>query len=570
MNRRTFVRIGTTTFCVLPQLPHTAFAQAGTIAPPKKPVWLLDLIKGNDQQLVTVRALRITDPAHPAFGGLKDGEDIPNPQSTADFVRRAACAIASQESEHYQSGGLLGEMDVALQYLLKVQHADGTLDLLSTNFHSTPDTGFIVKRLTSAYSLLARSETPAMERVLATFKSFLLRAGEALVVGGIHTPNHRWVVSAALTKLNSLWPDTRYVARIDQWLAEHIDMDAEGQYNERSTLIYSPLTDRLLITIAKGLNKPYLLDYVRKNLAMTLYYLHPNGELVTEASGRQDKAGIGTPEGYYYAYRYMALQDKNGELAAMCRRIEDTIIPKSIYYLDYFLDDPSLWRELPASGPLPTNYVKDFPKSGLVRIRRGQWDGTLLSANPVWLTFHKGNAVLQGIRLASSFFGKGQFQTEAVVKQGDSWVLTQSLDGPYYQPYPPDAIPADGDWEKMPRSNRKQSEIQRLKTQVTIRETPTGLEASVQITGTEGVPVALELIFRPGGTLTGVDKHPTRPNAFLLSESGAYTVQADTLTFGPGLMQHKNVQLRGALPAMDAPTVYLTGFTPFQHTLTLS
>jgi len=28
--------------------------------------------------------------------------------------------------------------------------------------------------------------------------------------------------------------------------------------------------------------------------------------------------------------------------------------------------------------------------------------------------------------------------------------------------------------------------------------------------------------------------------------------------------------LRGALPAMDAPTVYLTGFTPFRHILKLS
>ncbi|GAB3643024.1 hypothetical protein [Spirosoma arcticum] len=570
MNRRTFVRTGTTSVCVLPLLRGTAFGESTPVDPPTKPAWLLELIKGNDQQLTTVRASRISEPAHPAFGGLKDGDDIPNPQSTADFVRRAACALSCPESAHYRSNALLGEMAGAIQYLLKVQHADGTLDLPATNFHSTPDTGFIVKRLTTAYALLVRSETPAMESVLAQLKSFLQRAGEALIVGGIHTPNHRWVVSAALTKLNTLWPDTRYVARIDQWLAEHIDMDAEGQYNERSTLIYSPLTNRLLITIATGLNKPDLLDYVRRNLALALYYLHPNGELVTEASGRQDKALIGTPEGYYYAYRYMALQDKNGEMAALCRWIEKTMLPKAVYYLDYLLDDPAIWRELPANQLLPTNYVKDFPKSGLVRIRRGGWDGTLLSANPVWLTFHKGNAVLQGIRLAASFFGKGQFQTESISRQGDSWILTQSLEGPYYQPYPPETIPSDGDWEKMPRSNRKQSEIQQLKSQVTISEIQGGLQAQIQITGTEGVPVAVELIFRPGGTFTGVSPHPSRANAYLLSESGTYTVQADTITFGPGKVLHKNVQLRGSLPAFDAPTVYLTGFTPFTHTLTLS
>lgn len=570
MNRRTFVRTGTTSLCFFPLLQHPVFGGLRRTGPKDKPAWLLELVKANDQQLITVRASRITDPTNKSFGGLKDAEDIPNPHSTADFVRRAACAISCQESEQYQSKVLLGEIDVALKHLLRIQHSDGTLDLLSTNFHSTPDTGFIVKRLTTAYSLLARSETPAMDSVLATFKTFLLRAGEALAVGGIHTPNHRWVVSAALTKLNGLWPNPRYVARIEQWLAEHIDMDAEGQYNERSTLIYSPLTNRLLITIAKGLNKPYLLDYVRRNLAMTLYYLHPNGELVTEASGRQDKAGIGTPEGYYYAYRYMALQDKNGELAAMCRQIENTLMPKAVYYLDYFLDDPAIWRDLPTSQPLPTNYVKAYPKSGLIRIRRGSWDSTILSANPVWLTFHKNDAILQGIRLAASFFGKGQFQTETIEKQGDNWILTQSLDGPYYQPYPKDAIAADGDWEKMPRSNRKQSEIQRLQTQVTIRENQKGIEAQIQMTGTEGVPVALELIFRPGGRFTGVTKLAGRDNAYLLSEAGTYSVQEHTITFGPGLAQHKGVQLRGALPATDAPTVYLTGFTPFQHTIRFS
>jgi hypothetical protein len=568
MTRRTFIYAGTTALTLLPAF--TPFARQAHGDPSSKPAWLLTLITLNDEQLSKLRATQLVDSGQASYGGLKDGDDIPNPQSTADFVRRSACALSCPESRFYQSTDLLGATALAIRFLLAVQHTDGTIDLPATNFHSTPDTGFIVKRLTTAYRLLSQSTTPGQEPVLADLKTFLQRAGEALIVGGIHTPNHRWVVSAALTTLHNLWPNPRYVARIDQWLAEKIDMDQDGQYNERSTLIYSPLTNRLLITIARGLNRPYLFDYVRRNLALVPYYVHPNGEVVTEASGRQDKATIGRLEGYYYAYRYMALQDQNGELAAMCRLIEQTALPSAVYYLDYLLVDPSLWNELPASKPLPTNYVKAYPASGLVRIRRGAWDSTLLSANPVWLTFHKGAAVLQGVRLAASFFGKGQFQTEKIEQQGDTWVLTQSLDGPYYQPYPTDALPGDGDWEKMPRSNRKQSEIQYLRTQVTIRETPNGIEAQIQLTGTEGVPVALELIFRPGGTFAGVSKHPNRPNAYLLSESGSYTVQEQTITFGPGKLLHKNVQLRGSLPATDAPTVYLTGFTPFDHTIRFS
>ncbi|GAA4394567.1 hypothetical protein GCM10023187_00540 [Nibrella viscosa] len=571
MHRRTVVRIGATSLGLLPLLPATAFGNSPSVPAAAKPTWLLDLIKRNDQHLSQARAYRITDPGSPAFGGFIDGDDIPNPHSTAGFVRQAACSMACPESGFYRSRELLAEVGPAVQYLLKIQHTDGTIDLLSTNFHSTPDTGFLVKRLVPAYTLLERSGTPGREPVLAALKTFLLRAGEALSVGGIHTPNHRWVVCAALAKLQERWPNPRYVARVDEWLAEHIDMDADGQYNERSTLIYSPLTNRLLITIAKGLNKPELLDYVRRNLAMTLYYVHPNGEVVTEASGRQDKALVGTLEGYYYPYRYMALRDTNGQMAAMCRLIEQTALPKLVGYLDYLLEEPALWNELPAAGPLPTHYGKEFGRSGLVRIRRGDWDSTILSANPVWLTFSRGNAVLQGLRVAASFFGKGQFQTEKIIREGNRWVLTQSLEGPYFQPFSKADIAEDGDWEKMPREKRRQSEVQRLDSNVTITEADGGLTIQIDMSGTDGVPVALELIFRSGGTLAGVSSHPMRDKAFLFNEaSGTYTLQGDTITFGPGRAEHKNVQLRGALPAMDAPTVYLTGFTPFRHTLRLS
>jgi len=267
----------------------------------------------------------------------------------------------------------------------------------------------------------------------------------------------------------------------------------------------------------------------------------------------------------------MALRDNNGEMAAMCRLIEQTCPKEQLAgYLDYFLEDPTLWKELPASKPMPTNYAKAFPYSGVVRIRRGNWDSTLLSNNATWLTFHKGNAVLQGMRVAASFFGKGQFQTEKIEQEGNSWVMRRTLDGPYFQPLPSDKIDPNGDWDKMPRTNRQQSEVQRFETVVKVTEVANGLEIDVSMGGTDNVPVALELIFRPGGTLSGVMKHPKRDNAYLLSgESGTYTVGSDTIQFGPGKAEHKGVQLRGALPAMDAPTVYVTGYTPFNHRIYL-
>jgi len=302
-----------------------------------------------------------------------------------------------------------------------------------------------------------------------------------------------------------------------------------------------------------------------------MYYVHPNGEVVTEASNRQDKGTIKFLNSYYYSYRTLALLDQNGEFSAMCKLIDKSSGNRNSEHLNHFLLEPELWKELPAVKSLPTNYVKSFPYSGIVRIRRGQWDTTILSNNPGFLTFHKGNAVLQGMRIAASFFGKGQFQSSEIKQDGNKWILKNALEGPYYQPYPKDKIDPQGDLSKMPRTVRPKSEVQNLSYQVEISEHEEGILVDFDIKGTEGVPVTLELIFRPGGKLNGVNPVAGRLNSNLFADKeGTYSVGEDTIKFSPGLVVHKGINLRGALPSIEAPTVYLTGITPFKHTLKLS
>ncbi|MEP7259085.1 MAG: hypothetical protein ABI687_11860 [Flavitalea sp.] len=571
MNRRKFVSIGANAVCLMPAPALFAFNDKRFNTSAVKPEWLVGLIKLNDVDVKRLMRFKVNDVSSRNFGGYVNDDEIANPLSTRDFIMKAGCAISTKESAYYHSPKLLKEISQALHCLIStMQHADGTIDLMETNFHSPPDTAFMVKRMAPVFTIMKQSNIPGSIKALADFQAFLQRAGEPLITGGIHTPNHRWVVSAALVKLNELWPDPRYVNRVNEWLAEHIDIDADGQYTEKSAYGYSAVVDRVLIIISKGLNKPDILDAVRKNIMMMRYYLHPNGEVVTEASNRQDKGLIGTMEHYYYACRYLALLDDNGEMAAMCRLIEETSFKELPEYLSYYLEDPSLWKPLPASKALPVNYVKAFPYSGIVRIRRGSWDATILAENPVWFTFHKANSVLQGMRVAASFFGKGQFESEKIEQQGNNWILTRKLEGRYYQPLPKELIAEDGDMAKMPRTNRKTSNIQYLETTVTISESANGIDVTIDMNGTDNVPVTMELIFRKGGKFTGVSSHPKNANAFLLSgNQGSYQVGNDTIHFGPGKLEHKGIQLRGALDPEDAPTVYLTGFTPFKHTIHL-
>ena len=567
LNRRKFITISALSLSVVPAFGFSDFKNMADA----KPVWLIRLLKNNDDDVSDMGKNLMTDKILATFGALNNDLNIPNVQGTGHYITRAIIAFISSESQFFKSEDLRIKIKNAIQYMLNAQHSDGTIDLLDTNFHSTPDTGFSVENLSVSYKILKGANIKGGEDMLEPLKKYLLKCGEALIVGGIHTPNHRWVVSAALTQLNLLFPDIRYVRRIEQWLAEHIDLDPDGQYTEKSTGIYSTVIDKALITIANGLDKPELLDYVRKNLQMTMFFVHPNGEVVTDASNRQDKGGISTFENYYYSYRYLAILDKNPEFAAMCQLIEKSYFNKINGDLIHFLEDKFLWNELPTATSFSTNYAKFFPYSNLVRIRRDLWDATLLINNPNFLTFHKNNAILQGMRINASFFGKGQFQSPTIKQEQNQWIMYNKLEGVYYQPFSQDKIATDGNWEKMPRSTRTKSEIQHLETIIKIKEISGGIEIEFDMKGTDGVPVSLELIFRTGGKLTGVQQSEKEPNSYLFGQnSGTYTVGNDVIQFGPGKSKHKGIHLRGGLPAdTNSTSVYLTDFTPFKHTITL-
>ena len=113
--------------------------------------------------------------------------------------------------------------------------------------------------------------------------------------------------------------------------------------------------------------------------------------------------------------------------------------------------------------------------------------------------------------------------------------------------------------------------MQALESVVTITESGGRFELAFSIRGTEHVPVAIELAFRPGGTLHGVEPAGELKDAFLLrSGTGRYVLGPDTIEFGPGRADHTYTQVRGAVSKWEGPSVYLTGLTPFDFTLKIA
>jgi hypothetical protein len=173
-----------------------------------------------------------------------------------------------------------------VHFLLSAQSADGTVN--AGNLESPPDTAFVMEILCPANIILLKEKDEKLITVLDGLKNVITRSGDALSKGGVHTPNHRWVICSALSQINFLYPDKKYTSRIADWLDEGVFIDSDGHFPERSGT-YSSVETAAFINIARFINKPSLLEPVRKNLQMMYYYIEANGELVSNDSRRQDQ-----------------------------------------------------------------------------------------------------------------------------------------------------------------------------------------------------------------------------------------------------------------------------------------
>ena len=550
------------------------------------------LLAGNDKEVTWI----LNQKSNGLIGKTVGARKI----STAFSVIMAS--YSTQGSEYFHDEVALNQMRGMIRELLELQYPNGTIDA-GGNRQSPPDTAFLLEYLCPAAALLRRNRSQESDQVAKSLDEFLLKAGEALLTGGVHTPNHRWVISAALARLYTLYPDERYLNRIDEWLADGVYMDDDGQFSERSR-IYSRVEDSSLIAIGYLLNRPELLDIVRKNLVSTYYFLEDNGELITLDSRRQDQNLQFSVSPFYIYYRYLAILQRDEMLAAITHKIESfkdfdqQVLSKSLIH---FLDTPLLLRELPKQAELPDNYVEYFPLTQLARIKRGPITATLMggndqpvniasgrSCNPTFFTYRKGNAILEYVRLSTSFFNTGYVRSEELVKDQNTYHLYERKEAYYYQPMPAEKRNPHGDyqlsksldgryWSKMDFENRPVSNVQQMETNITIREDNGEFELIIQVSASGGVEVTLELCFRSGGQFSDVLAANNGADFFLKDGYGTYRMDEDEIRVGPGLYEHENIErIDGELYTTHFGSIkgkgmhlYLTGHTPFSHTMTL-
>ena len=518
-----------------------------------------------------------------------------------DFANLSA-ALTEPTSQFYQKEEIVPYLDKIMRFLLKSQNEDGTLDL--GNLASPPDTAFILEPLCSAASILKTSNMASLKDIREMLKTFILKSGEGLRLGGIHTPNHRWVVSAALARINDLFPDKKYVNRIDEWLSEGIFIDKDGHYLERS-MIYGEVTDRALMTMGRLLKRPKLYEPVRKNLAMTYFYTEPNGDLVCNDSRRQDQFVPINILNFYHDYRFFAILDNNAEFAAITKFIENVKgFEEKIMndLLFYFLEEPLYKKTLPQPKSPSVNFEKFFESSNLVRIRKNDTTTTIFGGTDLPLiigsgrstssnlfAFRKGEAILKYLRYSTDFFSTGYFRSKGIKKVDGKYVLNQKIEAPYYQPLPAKFKRADADykhsqstdgrfWNKMDFEHRSQSNIRTLETTITVEDKNGVNELTFTTKGTNGVHVTIEFCFNSGGAFSGLKKiEDSADNYSLASGSGEYQYGKDIIKIDGGIFKHNRVKsLDGETYTSHFGTLrtegmhlYLTGITPFEHKITI-
>lgn len=536
----------------------TAIPAIAAAQPPSDLSFDGELIRRHDSYVDTLVARQITSPSDPDRGSFADDFGIVFAGTPAGIIDASVAAMLCRQSRHHGSAALMERVRLAAGWLESNQLKSGNFDLPITNFNSPPDTAFITHSLGSA-ALLARRG--GLKEVSVLIEPILRRMAAAMAAGGVHTPNHRWVVCEALSQMHELFGEPAFLRRIDQWLAETIDIDADGQFNERSTTIYNAVTDRALVVLADKLKRPELLDPVRRNLESMLYLQHADGEVVTEISIRQDAFERGDMRRYWFPLHYLAVTDNNPRLANLARAYAGhASLSLSMIY-------PQLRQPLPAAQPLPDDYIREMREVRAARIRRGPRSATVLwNGVNRFFAFRKGACVIEGVRFASAFFGKGQFVPSAMRKTEAGYQLTQHLDGPYFQPIePPRPIAAQQYTPTRPL--RRRSDVCRLTQSATVRETESGFEIDITIEGTDKVPVSIEVLFRQGTRLEGVTAASAADSFLLASGDATATSGSDSIRIGPGLGLHRWTQIRGAAPKLPGPSVYLCGFTPLKHTL---
>ncbi len=535
---------------------------------------LLDLEIAVDRQLNR----QVTDPQSRVCGGFVDGDGLVGSNSIS-AVSVLGYGYLMEGTRYYLDQHVLDCILKAADFARKSRRPSGNFDLLSTNFDSAPDTAFIVKSIAPVVRLARRNHVDQGAQSISDALGEVIKVGsEGMIVGGFHTPNHRWVLVAALAMAKKLFPDLEVQTTIENYLRESIDVNEDGEYIERSTGVYNAIVNRSLIYAAEALSRPELLEPVRKNLDLSFHLLHGDATVVNSISLRQDRGNRSVPNSLADGYHALSHIDGNGFYAS----VADWLIAKggnSLVCLSNYALNPE-WREnIVEREILPDSYSRFYFDSGLWRVRRKNLSATVASGLTTPFSLVCGSLEL-GVKICSSYFATGQFKGERFqgetnkVKMrhlGRNEIYTEKdyLGGIYWLPID-EEVNAEN-WREI-RGRRDIYQLPALEVDLMVSEAGSGI-FDLEITtvgGLEGVPFQVEFNFTPGGILESRDliaQGHSGCTAFLKEGDAVYRLNDQAISVGLGSVAHTMWNMRNSEVDSSLFRLLITDIAPIKRTI---
>jgi hypothetical protein len=546
------------------------------------------LIKISEISVPHIVTAQVLDRNTPHYGGVIESiKGFPDPMVTRGYLAELLCLYYCSDSVYYHNDEILKRCVAMADHMLHWQHDDGTIDFLEVDWYSVPTVAFSVQVLVPLVRVIDKHGTgSALEEELRDkLMVFLRLAADGMPRGGFNTPNHRWVVASAESLCWNLLGHKECLEDCKLYLQEGIDCDEDGEFTERSVGIYDAVNDNALITMANELDRPDLLDPVRRNLDKLRMYVEPDNTVMTLNSKRQDVGRAVYPINMYWAYRYMAVHDQNPQYAAMAEKIltiwEGLKTPLATArrkyeavgltgVLRHFLLDKSLNIDPPAS-PWNNTFHYFFKNSGIVRERQGDCSFTLLKDNPIFLKVQTGSlSVFAKLHASFTGYGEGRFIADTMQKiDEDIYHMTHKATMFYNRPL---VSPGTWDYTKMPNHERKKVGLKELHFNLWVKFEQRAIELQIQLDGVEFVPWKLELLFDANGVWeTGDTWLQGAPGIWTILKDGnaVYEKDGDRIKICGGIGQQRYAPYArtSEYPDTEKFNVYLSGFSPVRHTV---
>lgn len=541
--------------------------------------YMAHLLKGAEYRTRQFMGSQVKNPASLQYGGIKG--DIWEAKPTIYALASALAVYFHEDSCFYKSKELYQAVGLALDFIARTQREDGSFDYPSCNFKSAADTSFCFKRLIAAYRLLVKYGNPADEAITVLKEKYLTimhKALDAIREGGFHTPNHRWGITAALLQGSNLFATEKEFAaglknRAEQYLAEGIDGDEDGEYAERSTGNYNAVVNNAMMAMYQETDNEAFLGYVERNLSMMLTYMDPDDTIFTQNSTRQDQGKLEYADKYFYQYLYMCSRERNPAFDGAAHKIikdnmeRGDLAPDCLHIV--MNHDEMMGYHFEEYGFLE-EYRKFFRHAGVLRVKKPAYTYTVLNGKSAFLYF-KSKGTTLCVKIGESCCDIRNFIPQTIEELPDGCRLEAEAQSWYYLPFKEKQDTSD--WWKMDQSKREKLISSRLKTTLEIREKEQGLELNLKAEGLDRLPLRLEICIPAGVSIehpafaleAGAGESMILKDGYLEIHDGLTTVE-----IGPGFGEHSfKGHYSGEEINSAGYTVYANGYTPLEKHFSL-